>query len=318
MYHIVYGFDVNYQQHFAASLNSLVKSFTKDRSLLCIHIITDKLNDELYSFVATYAVKKGLNIQIHELSNEFLNLIDIIPEKFKTIKGYINTSTYFRLLISLILGEEVGKAVYVDSDTILISDISDLFSIDLCGNSIGAVIDVDNDYMSKMHNLSAYYNAGLLVMNLEKLRAKDFSKNTIGYIASENCAATMGDQCAINIVMKGDIFSISEKWNRFASNSEYSISLADVRIKGAALIHFISAYKPWHAWYANKLGDLYWDNLRESGWPNPKLKAPETVNEYKLMARKLSSQKKYAESIEIYEKMVGHLISKIDQLKNSN
>jgi len=318
MYHVVYCFDINYQQHFAASLESLVKNFSKDPSLLFVHIISDNVSDKLRDFIKKFSRKSGINIEINILTPEQFSILDVVPAKFRKIKGYINISTYFRLMIPILISEQIRKIVYIDSDTIVVSDISELYQVELSGKSMGAVLDVDNKYMSEIHGLSEYYNAGLLVMRLDALRSNKFFERAIGYISGENCGALMGDQCAINIAMSGDICAIPEKWNRYASNTEFSIAEADERIKGAALIHFITAHKPWHAWFANKLGDLYWNSLRASQWPDPVLRSPETVNEFHFMARKLRKRGDYVESIDIYERLVEHLLKKLDGLRSGN
>ncbi|MFC4443257.1 glycosyltransferase family 8 protein [Caulobacter henricii] len=310
MYNVVYCFDKNYQQHFAASLQSLVKNFSKDPALLCVHIVTDIASDELTKFIGDFSDRHKIDARIHQLNSAQMSFIEKVPAKFRKLKGYLNISAYFRLLIPLLLGEDVERAVYVESDTILVSDISELYSIDLGGKAIGAVLDVNNNEASKQHGLNAYYNSGLLVMCIRELRMKDFSNRTMDYISSASSQIMMADQCAINIVMKNDICSIPEKWNRYVSNSKFSIAHAEDRINGAALIHFITENKPWHDWFANDLGELYWDNLRASQWPNPVSNKPVTVNEHILMARKLKKQEKYIESISMYETIVTHLMKK--------
>jgi len=315
MHNIVYCFDENYQQHFAASLESLVKRYSKARSFLCVYIITDIVSDKLKIFIRNFSKKNSITFKTIILNSENLSTLESIPNKFRNIKGYINISTYFRLMIPVLIDDSVDKIIYIDSDTIFVSDIADLFEVNLFGKSIGAVLDVDNQYMSEKHGLDAYYNAGLLVMSLDLLRIKEFSNKSISYMSGENCGALMGDQCAINIVMRDDICEIDEKWNRYASNTDFSISQSDDRLSGAGMIHFITSTKPWHAWFANKLGDLYWENLIASQWPDPVLRNPETVNEHHFMARKLSKRGQYGDSIKIYENLVGHLIKTIDEMR---
>jgi UDP-glucose/galactose:(glucosyl)LPS alpha-1,2-glucosyl/galactosyltransferase len=317
MYNIVYCFDKNYQQHFAASLESLVRNFSKDPSILTIHIITDSISEKLKVFIENFSKRNSVIFNTIILNSENLSILDNIPQKFRNIKGYINISTYFRLMIPILIDVSVDKVVYVDSDTIFVSNVSDLFEVGLSEKSIGAVLDVDDKSMSEKHGLDAYYNAGLLVMSLDSLRLKEFSNKTISYMSGESCDALMGDQCAINIVMRDDICEIDEKWNRYASNTEFSISQAEDRLAGAGMIHFITSTKPWHAWFANKLGDLYWDNLISSQWPDPVLRNPETVNEHHFMARKLSKQGKYLDSIKIYENLVEHLIKTVDEARKA-
>ena len=88
-------------------------------------------------------------------------------------------TTYFRLFIAS-LYPQYNKAIYLDSDIVVLHDVAELFNIDIGNNLVGAVPDdiiqkneVFQEYVEKVVGVSSYknyFNAGVLVMNLEELR----------------------------------------------------------------------------------------------------------------------------------------------------
>lgn len=307
MYHVAYCFDANYQQHFAASLSSLVANLGDEPRHLTVHIVTDNPEEKLKRFLNEFALSTGISIETHCLLASHLALLDKIPQKFRNLKGYLSLSAYFRIMIPDILPKNIDNILYLDSDTIIISDIVEILSISLEGKPIGAVVDVDSKVMSEAHGISEYYNSGVMLMDLQSLRALDFSRKCLNFMWDENNKSLTADQCAINVVMADKIKSLPRKWNRYVSNNEFSISRSDEVIKDAAIIHYITSQKPWHAWYENRLGALYWNSVRASGWPNPVEGPAKTVADYHRLARKLGKQGQFEDALSAYETLVTHL-----------
>ncbi|ALL12468.1 glycosyltransferase family 8 protein [Caulobacter henricii] len=312
MHHVAYCFDANYQQHFAASLSSLVTTYGGKSSELKVHVVTDVANDKLEQFLRDFSARTGIAYEIHYLTIEHRSLLAKIPAKFLNSKGYLNLAAYFRIMLPILVGDEVHKILYLDSDTIVMSDVSELFDLDLGGLALGAVLDVDNEAMCRDHGYKAYFNSGVMILDLALWRAQDLAKKCLDHVWDENSNLLMADQCAINRVLSDNIFIVDARWNRFVSNTPFSQSQSDEVIQNAAVIHFITSQKPWFAWYENKVGDLYLSSLRASQWPSPVSRMPKTVNEHLWTARKLNKQGKHKEAISFYEILVGHLLKKVD------
>ena len=85
---------------------------------------------------------------------------------------------YYRAFIARVF-LQYDKGIYIDSDTILMADIGELFDIDLGDNIIAARVDPKVamvpefvDYVEKALGIPAkeYVNSGVLLMDLKKLR----------------------------------------------------------------------------------------------------------------------------------------------------
>jgi lipopolysaccharide biosynthesis glycosyltransferase len=310
MYHVAYCFDVNYQQHFAAAISSLVKNFSGDRSDLCVHIITDVVSDTLSAFIDTFSKDTGISIKIHLLDKIGRDYLDKIPDKFLNAKGYLNVAAYFRIMIPIMLDADIDKVLYLDSDTIVNSDILEVLETDLDGMALAAVLDVDNEKMSETHGLDKYYNSGVMLINLALWRERGLTSACFEYIYDEKNQSLMADQCVINIILHKKIKDLPYKWNRFVSNTGFSHTQSDEVMRDAGIIHFITHVKPWHEWYENKTGNLYWQSLLDSKWPNPTKIAPRIFNEYYNMALKLKNEGKLSEAIDLYDILLRHLLKK--------
>ena len=79
---------------------------------------------------------------------------------------------------------EYKKGLYLDSDIIVLGDISKLYNNDIQDNIIGACVDMSiqdvPEFLNYVENAvgidrAKYVNSGVLLMNLEKMREEKFS-----------------------------------------------------------------------------------------------------------------------------------------------
>ena len=143
------------------------------------------------SFIDFYILDCGLSDfnkkQLESMKNKFQNFsIEFIPidlSQFKGLRGWGNgkfLDCYARLLIPD-LKLPFKKVIYLDSDTIALDDIQKLYDIDLEDYPYAAVPDLGCSQMifdNCINNLGIdknhiYPNAGMLVLNLEKIKSSE-------------------------------------------------------------------------------------------------------------------------------------------------
>ena len=73
-------------------------------------------------------------------------------------------------------------------------------------------------------------------------------------------------------------------------------------------MHFITADKPWHAWYENNLSKYYWKYLDVSPWAGAVPAPPQNVEKAQRLARLRYLEGKNAESVQVYENIVAALL----------
>lgn len=138
---------------------------------------------------------------------------------------HITQMTYLRLAMLDIL-KNYDKAIYLDCDVVVNSDIAELYNTDLSGKYIGAAIDTvmagwcnckgnpQIEYNKNVLGLKKefqYFNAGIIVVNLEEFR-KDYTTQQLMDMAASK-AWKWFDQDVLNIVCEGKIQILSNRWN---------------------------------------------------------------------------------------------------------
>jgi lipopolysaccharide biosynthesis glycosyltransferase len=206
---------------------------------------------------------------------------------------------YLRLFIPEVLSD-YDKAIYLDCDTIIQADISELYEMDFEDNYICAARDYNsivniayypkvNYYFTQMLNFETmdnYINSGVLLMNLPKLRDINLPEKTFELLEKHK-ELLYPDQDIINLICKDKIKIIHNGWNFvFGINAalvhdnkfinmavDWSKGLADQRI-----IHYISDQKPWNVpemsyadiwWKYAKLCPIYQSLLKDYFDANP-------------------------------------------------
>lgn len=162
--------------------------------------------------------------RIYLICNEFANVdwaykIAVLEdEKINAKNPYtrITKHTYYRLFID-VLFPELDKCVYLDYDTLVLQDFSEL-------------LDGDNWIIKAFIGNNIWLNAGVLAFNIN-----NECKNLL-----KQCRSKIGDlhddQIIINDVFKDKITYISEEYNYMGRNIK----------DGIKIVHYIGNVKPWN------------------------------------------------------------------------
>lgn len=170
-------------------------------------------------------------------TNFSLRIIDVSEVlqnyNFDTQKLRYNKYTLFRLAAPYVLAE-YDKLVYVDTDTVVLSDLSELYNMDLEGNYLAAVRCLGMTITSKgtsirkeigmtveqylreelkLENLDDYFNAGVLLLDLQKLR-EVFGPLYLLEEASKGLFLWC-DQDVLNVACYGHVLFLPLEWNTF-------------------------------------------------------------------------------------------------------
>jgi lipopolysaccharide biosynthesis glycosyltransferase len=309
---IAYCFDANYQQHAAASAMSVISNFKLKPDRLAFHFLTDTPTPEMTVFAADLERLFGCSVTLYEIGA----YEDTIRENLSgelLIGTHWTIATFFRLFLPVILPSSIDRLLYLDCDTIVLDDVSQLFELDFGQNPLAAVIDPEEDKAKSPIGVLRYYNAGVLMMELDRWRDNQISQKCFDYLATPGVPAAFLDQDAINKVLEGQIFELPMRWNRQVTNLLVSDTAFASLHQHVSICHFITAQKPWHAWYMNRVGEYYWAYLRASPWKNPVLHMPKTAGDLHKMALCAVKKGQLNEAIDHYEALVTHY-----QRKNKN
>src|SRR5436309_13803708 len=131
--------------------------------------------------------------------------------------------TYCRILLPHLL--DVPRLIYLDCDVLVFRDLAQLFDLELApGKVLAAARDSetlsladDSPTIADAINLpreGAYFNCGVMLMNLDALRRQNFLQRSVEFLNSWSGKYRFWDQSAINFLLHGQIDELPEYWNR--------------------------------------------------------------------------------------------------------
>jgi lipopolysaccharide biosynthesis glycosyltransferase len=259
---VAYCFDRNYAPFAAVSTHSLLKH---SKSKFRIYWCTGEADAEYARELARTLAEKVL----HEPIVVALNAEHV--SNWRTSHGgrlasHYSTATFFRLLLPDALPED--RIIYIDCDTIVQSDLAEIFALDMGGKYIGAVPD---RWASLAHRMplaegEPYVNAGLMVLDLARLREDNFLEKCKLVYQAHSHELMFVDQCIINKYAEGQKLILPGKWNRLILAGS-RIAKHFEGVQDAGLVHFVSAIKPWQAKSDPGMSALWWSYAKELDLP---------------------------------------------------
>lgn len=271
---VFFAVDNGYIPFLSVALRSLIDN-TSNENKYAIKILYTSVTDENKEKIKKYE-KENISIEFVDLNKQ----LNEIKEKLYTRNYYSNT-TYYRLFLPE-LYPQYDKAIYIDSDTVCLSDIAELYNTDMGDNLIAGIpdgviqaIDIFKDYVERVVGVADYnnyFNAGVIVMNLKELRDYKFEEKFI-YMLEKIKFEVAQDQDYLNRLCKGRVKILDYSWNRMPvmGKTEGKINL----------IHYNLGAKPW-----------YFDNVvyQEYFWEYAK--KTEFYNEIKELGTKYTDEDK--------------------------
>lgn len=271
---IIFGIDDNFAMQCGVTITSIcINNPNEDISF---HILTAGLQKNNIE-----ALKQQVNVFKKEI---FFHVID---EK-KLEQCYIRKNaangkiaTYFRFLIPNILKEET-KAIYFDSDLIIRKNLKEFWNTDLSGYAIGVCPGENNDGIHNFNRLKydktkGYFNAGVLIMNLEYWRNNKVFDRLIEYASKMGSILEQQDQDVLNYVLQDEklnlpiTYNIQEAmlWTKDKLWIDWHyFSELDEALKDPAIIHYTSALKPWYKECYHPFKHEWWLYLERSIFGN--------------------------------------------------
>lgn len=186
-------------------------------------------------------------------------------------REHFSRAILFRLGIEKYAPAEWPRLLYIDSDVIVNRDVRELWRADLDGKPIAAVIDCYVDPIAFAERWSlpadapAYFNSGVLLIDLDRIRAERAFSEAIDFIVAHLDEVYLADQDALNYALWGRWKRLETIWNvqRHMVLPALVAQIDEQRRLGRrapGIIHYTGPDKPWTAGY-HPYSWLYWENL---------------------------------------------------------
>ena len=237
---IFFACDDNFVKYTMVSMRSIMDNASKDYQYV-IHILNTNICDEMKKAVKDME-NDNFTIRFEDVTDYLTSISDKLP-----LRDYYSKTTYFRMFIAEMF-PEYEKAIYIDSDTVVPGDISELYFHDLKDNYVGAANEqvmiqenVYGEYVEKVLGIDRYhyFNAGLLLINCEQFRENHVLDQFVDLLHTYNFVVTQ-DEDYLNLICKDKVLWLEQPWNTEVFGD---IAYPESEFK---MIHYIMVSKPWH------------------------------------------------------------------------
>ena len=272
---VVFAADGGYVAQLATTMLSMLENSSRER-FLDIVVLQRGIS---------WPDQERMRAMVESYENTRLAFVNAVPyiagRDLVTSNPHISIETYYRFLVPEVL-PFYDKALYLDSDILILGDVGELFEEDLGGNLIGAVHDIDycgnlnfNDgYRMNytrdvlgMEDPYAYFQAGVLVFDLRALRQFLSVDDWLALATNDNYI--YDDQDVLNAACEGFVHFVDPRWNvmhdcwgrvqnyfSFAPAGMYAEYL-EAR-QNPLIVHYAGGEKPWTNPECD-FGTEYWD-----------------------------------------------------------
>ena len=165
--------------------------------------------------------------------------------KIKLKVGHINEIAFLKFLIGDFVKED--KALYIDSDTIILKSLKPLIAINLNEFCIGAV--EEDSYNNAMRDRVGIkkniktFNSGVLLIDLKKWKKFKIKQKCLEHLQKYKNNLYYLDQDSLNSVISGKFKSLDSTYNQ---------------IQAPTIVHFAGNKKHWSSASKHTYKNHYW------------------------------------------------------------
>lgn len=262
--------DNNYVQHCVVMMASILKNCGNDYKVR-FFILDGGISEENKRNIKKLAKIKDFVISYYDMTK--IDFSDLPLNRSR-----ISVATYYRLYLLDILPKDIKKLIYLDCDIVVKTDIAELWETDVSGYYAGVVEDEGGKTQQKRLGLPfdyKYFNAGVILFNLEELRTFDFKESCLKYYENNKDIIILQDQDILNGVFYGKCKFLNLRWNvnaRMYLGNIYEHFYTDEEVKAAknniGIIHYTDVQKPWFMSCNHPLQKEYWNYLKLTPFAN--------------------------------------------------
>lgn len=227
-----------------------------------IYLMHSSITEEELADLQTYIVANGHELFVITLQKDHFHDAPIVKHYSKEM--------YYRLLAYKFLPSDLKKILYLDPDILIINNIRKLYDLDLTGYLYAAAyhdrisVTEINKLRLRPYDIEAYYNTGVLLMNLSLQREKIDEQAIYHFVEENRTKLILPDQDIFNALYSKAVKNIDEilynydtrfyRYYKMISNGKVDM---DYVIRHTSILHFCGRKKPWRKNYTGNFHSLY-------------------------------------------------------------
>lgn len=254
---IIFNCDNAFAKYLSVTIQSIILNSSMDKNYDII-ILNQDISESNCEIIKQQIINRN-NFSIRFYNMDTYNNTYQVSKWFT--QNHIKSAAYYRLFIFDIF-RKFKKAIYLDADLIVNTDIAHLYNIPIDDNIY--CLAVKDSYISMltpkeefvfpnicqyakdilgMDNLNDYFNSGVMLFDIEKVNNNYTLKDFITVAKKNN--KYFHDQNVLNSLFYKHTKLIDNSWNVQLNSGNSFIENCHNSIDNIKIFHFCSKYKPW-------------------------------------------------------------------------
>lgn len=313
----VVAVDESYVSQAAVLVYSLLTNASVDVNL---YVLVSSAAQPAATSAISAAVARAASNQRCSCSLSICNIdrqLELIGDPPNLIRPDVSNATYLKFFIPDLVPDDA--ALYLDCDAVVVGDVRELADrVPSVECALAAVRNASCNlpHWAKLRSRyqlqdAAYFNAGLMLMNLRLMRRKGASSLLLRFIRDNPDLIYFQDQDAWNVVFNGDVVDLPGRLNFHDFAMDYSVERMpykllsvglsvcarlgielqhkqhrflekverDTKPGGTFLLHYSASPKPWTeaGRVRRSYASIWWSVALQLGLPGPAASAWETA-----------------------------------------
>ena len=267
---ILLTLDKNYLQALPAMLKSLFLNNPGEK--IHVHLVHEDMSPEDLEPVDRLCAR---------------HLAKLIPlrisgDRFRgaPVNYHYSRAMYYRLLAFELLPASLDRILYLDPDVLVINRLAPLYTQDISRHLYAAAAHTGltnistyvNQFRLNTFDAEYYYNSGVILMNLAKLRREEDGAKVFDYVAHHGNELILPDQDVFNALYGRHVLPLddglynydSRRFEAYLLKSGGEMTM-DWVMRNTVVLHFCGKRKPWHETCGGRFASLYKHYMRLAG-----------------------------------------------------
>jgi UDP-glucose:(glucosyl)LPS alpha-1,3-glucosyltransferase len=267
--HVAFTIDDKYARGAVVTAHSVRASLRDRDARVVFHVVDCDLSDDVRDRLAQALGREG-TVAFHTVPNRL---------RMPVPRMWLSDASVARLHLGEVMPADVCRVLYLDTDVLVLEDITEMVGTDLKGNALGAVLNgfaptrsmVITEEGAKQVPTGApppgHFNSGVLLIDLPRWREERIQDQLFDLHARYGRDVSHVDQDFLNHVFAGRWTPLPERWNKLIDHpvhGKFGNNRLDWLTRSEGILHYIGAVKPWDEEFPpNALLDLYQEYASE-------------------------------------------------------